>query len=84
MRKLSLANLPTKIEKLTRWSAEKGVNIYIKRDDQTGSEWNGNKIRKLEFALHEARDRVVTFLLHAEAFRATTAGLPLLLLQGSA
>ena len=63
MRKLSLANLPTKIEKLVRWSAEKGVNIYIKRDDQTGSEWNGNKIRKLEFAVHEARDRGCNLLI---------------------
>ncbi|HOG41675.1 MAG TPA: D-cysteine desulfhydrase family protein [Bacteroidales bacterium] len=63
MRKLSLANLPTKIEKLVRWSAEKGVNIYIKRDDQTGSEWNGNKIRKLEFAIHEARDRGCDLLI---------------------
>jgi len=52
--KLSLANLPTRIQHLSRWSAECGKNIYIKRDDQTGSEWSGNKIRKLEFAVAEA------------------------------
>jgi len=52
--RLSLANLPTRIQHLSRWSAECGKNIYIKRDDQTGSEWSGNKIRKLEFAAAEA------------------------------
>ena len=54
MNKLPLANLPTRILRLNRWSAECGKNIYIKRDDQTGSEWSGNKIRKLEFAAREA------------------------------
>ncbi len=47
--KLKLANLPTRIEKLNRISAELGVNMYIKRDDQTGSEVSENKIRKLEY-----------------------------------
>ena len=54
MNKLPLANLPTRIQRLNRWSAECGKNIYIKRDDQTGSEWSGNKVRKLEFAVQEA------------------------------
>lgn len=54
--KLSLANLPTKIEKLDRLTKYLGgPNIYIKRDDQTGSELSGNKIRKLEFAVKEAQ-----------------------------
>lgn len=52
--KLNLANLPTKIYKLERLSAELNKNIWIKRDDQTGSEFSGNKIRKLEYALKEA------------------------------
>lgn len=55
-KKLELANLPTKIEKLENLSKELGVNIYIKRDDQTGSEISGNKIRKLEYSLKEALD----------------------------
>ena len=54
MKKMVLANLPTKIQRLSRWSDECGKNIYVKRDDQTGSEWSGNKIRKLEFAVQEA------------------------------
>lgn len=54
MKKISLANLPTKIIKLERLSAQLGKNIYVKQDDQTGSEVSGNKVRKLEYALAEA------------------------------
>ena len=63
MNKLSLANLPTRIQHLPHWSAECGKNIYVKRDDQTGSEWSGNKIRKLEFAVKEAIDRGCNLLI---------------------
>ena len=63
MNKLPLANLPTKIQRLARWSAECGKNIYLKRDDQTGSEWSGNKIRKLEFAVQEAISRGCNLLI---------------------
>ena len=31
-----------------------GPDIYIKRDDYTGTEISGNKIRKLEFSIKEA------------------------------
>ncbi|MBP9018332.1 MAG: D-cysteine desulfhydrase family protein [Rikenellaceae bacterium] len=54
--KLNLANLPTKIEKLKRFSEDLGINLYIKRDDQTGTEFSGNKIRKLEYVLKEVVD----------------------------
>lgn len=57
MKKISLANLPTKIIKLERLSAQLGKNIYVKQDDQTGSEVSGNKVRKLEYALAEALDQ---------------------------
>ena len=63
MNKLSLANLPTQIQHLSRWSAESGKNIYVKRDDQTGSEWSGNKIRKLEFAVAEALQKGCNLLI---------------------
>ena len=63
MNKLPLANLPTKIQLFSRWSAECGKNIYVKRDDQTGSEWSGNKIRKLEFAVQEAREKGCNLLI---------------------
>jgi D-cysteine desulfhydrase len=35
-------------------STELGVHIYVKRDDETGSELTGNKVRKLEFVLPDA------------------------------
>lgn len=53
--KRSYATLPTKIEKLERLSTSlKGPEIYVKRDDQTGIELSGNKIRKLEYLMEEA------------------------------
>lgn len=56
--RILLANLPTKIEKLERISAQlQGPSIYIKRDDQTGTEFAGNKIRKLEYCIREAIDQ---------------------------
>lgn len=57
MKKLTLANLPTQIIKLERLSSQTGKNIYLKRDDQTGAELSGNKVRKLEFALAEALEQ---------------------------
>ena len=53
-KKLKLGNFPTKIERLEKLSTMLKENIYIKRDDQTGSEVSGNKIRKLEFSINEA------------------------------
>ncbi len=48
---IRLANTPTSIERLDKVSAQlNGPTIYIKRDDQTGSEVSGNKVRKLEFS----------------------------------
>jgi len=52
--KLPLANLPTRIELLPVVSKQLGVPLYIKRDDQTGSEYSGNKVRKIEYAVAEA------------------------------
>lgn len=59
-----LANLPTKIEKLDRLSKMTGgPRIYIKRDDQTGSEFSGNKVRKLEFVVKDALDKKCNLLI---------------------
>lgn len=61
---ISLANLPTPIQPLERLSAELGVSISMKRDDFTGMEVSGNKVRKLEFAvalaLEQGADVLVT------------------------
>ena len=63
MEKLALANLPTKIEKLERLSTEFGTNIYLKRDDHTGSEISGNKVRKLEYLAKDAQDNGYNLLI---------------------
>lgn len=62
--RIQLANLPTRIEKLDRLSkALNGPEIYIKRDDQTGAELSGNKVRKLEYSLKEALDNGCNYLI---------------------
>ena len=54
--RISLAHLPTPIEPLPRLSeALGGPEIWIKRDDCTGLSTGGNKTRKLEFLMAEAR-----------------------------
>lgn len=52
MNKFYMANLPTRIEKVK--TEFKNIELYIKRDDQTGFELSGNKIRKLDYTLFEA------------------------------
>ena len=52
--RLDLAHTPTPVEPLPRLSKKLGVEIYIKRDDLTGTDLTGNKIRKLEFVLADA------------------------------
>ena len=52
--KISLANLPTRIEYLKKSSELLGTDIYMKRDDESGIEFSGNKVRKLEYAIAEA------------------------------
>jgi len=54
--RLSLANLPTPLTRLERFAGiPEGVEVWVKRDELTGLEVSGNKIRKLEFSLAEAR-----------------------------
>lgn len=52
--RVRLSVLPTPLERLSRLSQGLGVNLYIKRDDQTGLAMGGNKTRKLEFILADA------------------------------
>ena len=66
--RLRLAHLPTPIEALPRLSqALGGVEILIKRDDQTGLALGGNKTRKLEFLLAEAQAEGARTLITAGA-----------------
>ena len=59
------AQLPTPLYKLERLSREFGKNIYIKRDDMTGVALGGNKVRKLEFLLADAREKGADVVLTA-------------------
>jgi D-cysteine desulfhydrase len=53
--RLQFAHLPTRIEELPRLSEHlNGPRIFVKRDDQTGLAFGGNKTRKLEFLVAEA------------------------------
>ena len=62
--RIHLANLPTRIEKLNKLTkALEGPEIYIKRDDQTGTELSGNKVRKLEYSVKEALDMGCNYLI---------------------
>jgi D-cysteine desulfhydrase len=55
--RLSLARLPTPLEPSPRMGARLGVSLWWKRDDLTGVELSGNKVRKLEFLLADAEAR---------------------------
>jgi D-cysteine desulfhydrase family pyridoxal phosphate-dependent enzyme len=60
-----IAHLPTPVERLPRLSKKlEGPELLIKRDDQTGLAFGGNKTRKLEYLLADARvmnaNRVLT------------------------
>jgi D-cysteine desulfhydrase len=52
--RLNLGRTPTPLEPLSRLSEELGVEVHLKRDDLTGAELTGNKVRKLEFLLAQA------------------------------
>jgi D-cysteine desulfhydrase family pyridoxal phosphate-dependent enzyme len=56
--RLDFAHLPTPIEILPRLSKVlNGPRLLVKRDDQTGLAFGGNKTRKLEFIVAEAQDQ---------------------------
>jgi D-cysteine desulfhydrase len=92
--RLNLASLPTPLHKLERLSAElKGPNIWIKRDDLSGSLLSGNKVRKLEFSIAHAQAQNKDLLItcgglqsnhaRATAFVGAQLGIPVhLVLRG--
>ncbi len=56
--RLALAQLPTPLQPLRRLQqARGGPLVWLKRDDLTGAELSGNKVRKLEFLLAEAQQQ---------------------------
>lgn len=64
--RVSLSHLPTPLEMLGSLSGHLApLSLYIKRDDQTGLAFGGNKARKLEFimadVMAQGADTVVTW-----------------------
>ncbi len=72
-RSLPLARVPTPIERLERTSRALPVQVYVKRDDLTGCDLTGNKVRKLEFLLAEAIDRGADTVLTCGAVQSNHA-----------
>lgn len=88
--KIELANIPTPIQAIFF----EGFEIIIKRDDYTGIEFSGNKIRKLEYLIFDALNKKADVIItcggvqsnHARATAAVAARLGLksiLYLRGS-
>ncbi|PIN25515.1 D-cysteine desulfhydrase [Handroanthus impetiginosus] len=50
----SLGHFPTPIHKWNLPNLPKNTEVYLKRDDLSGMQLSGNKVRKLEFLLAEA------------------------------
>lgn len=67
---IHFAHLPTRIEELPRLTEHlKGPRILVKRDDQTGLAFGGNKTRKLEFLVAEALEQGARTLISGGALQ---------------
>src|SRR5258708_3128954 len=60
--RVRLANQPTRGHWL-RYGEALGTKIWVKRDDHTGSELMGNKVRKLEYLMAAALDEDATHVI---------------------
>lgn len=68
--RLNFAHLPTPIEELPNLSKVLGgPRLLVKRDDQTGLAFGGNKTRKLEFLIAEAREQGADLLISGGAMQ---------------
>jgi D-cysteine desulfhydrase family pyridoxal phosphate-dependent enzyme len=66
--RMHFAHLPTPVEVLPRLSATlQGPSLLVKRDDQTGLAFGGNKTRKLEYLLADAQAKGANTLITAGA-----------------
>lgn len=61
--KLNFINAPTPLTRLDNLSRELGADLYMKRDDLTNFGTGGNKLRKLEYLVKDAKDKGATMLL---------------------
>jgi len=63
--RLTFATLPTPLHPLQRLSVELGFDVWMKRDDLTGFGMGGNKVRKAEFLLADAKEQGADVVLTA-------------------
>lgn len=76
----TLAHVPTPLEEMPALAAELGgPRLFVKREDQTGLAFGGNKARKLDFILADAKarghDTVITWAgVQSNWARMTAAG----------
>lgn len=61
--KIDIVPSPTPLEYLAGVSEDLGVHFYIKREDMTGLGVGGNKLRKLQYLLADAKAQGATMLL---------------------
>lgn len=77
--RIGLGTFPTPLEYMPRLSEKLGPSIFVKRDDMTGLAMGGNKVRKLDFLLADAKKKKADVILTTSGIqsnwaRQTTAG----------
>lgn len=55
-----IADVPTPVNRLRRFSEQLNADIWLKHDELTGELYGGNKVRKLEFLLADALEQGCT------------------------
>lgn len=67
--RIKLANLPTPLEEMRNLSKQLGgPRIFIKRDDETGLGFGGNKTRKLECLMADAKNQKADTIITGAGF----------------
>lgn len=61
--KQSCLHLPTPVSYLPNLSDRLGIEFYMKRDDLTEFGVGGNKLRKLEYLIYDAKEKGATMLI---------------------
>ncbi|MFW6040505.1 MAG: 1-aminocyclopropane-1-carboxylate deaminase/D-cysteine desulfhydrase [Thermoplasmatota archaeon] len=61
--RVEIGIFPTPLQKLENLSKKYDIDLYMKRDDLSGPEFGGNKVRKLEFIIAEALERDCDYVI---------------------
>ena len=73
--RVSLTNLPTPLEHARSMSTRLGRRILVKRDDVMSLALGGNKVRKLEFLIGDAKEKRADTIITTGAQRSNHARL---------